>query len=87
LQGQALRVLAKISTLRVVFLGKILAPGRLSDFSVHNKNMERKSSIYKQSCMLKQEDQTRGKNQSGVTTEPVSINRKETIAERIKQEY
>jgi hypothetical protein len=47
LQGQALRVLAKISIRQLSdsIFAKILAPGRLSDFSVHNKNMERKSSI------------------------------------------
>jgi hypothetical protein len=58
---------------------KILAPDRLSDFSVHNKNRKRKSSINNQGCMQKQEDQSTRKNQSGVTTEPVSINRKETL--------
>src|SRR5665647_2793001 len=50
LQGQALRVLPKISTLTGSIFTKILAAGSLSDLAVHNKIMKRKSSIYKQSC-------------------------------------
>jgi len=35
--------------------------------------------------MLKQEDQSTRKNHSGVTTEPVSINRKETWQKEINR--
>jgi len=47
--------------------------------------MEQKSSIYKQSGMQKQEDQSTRRNQSGIAIEPVSINRKETWQKEINR--